>query len=97
MLINRLETEGPWVKFKKPLLSSMPIPDFASLSQSKLKILSNEYDRLKGLTLSPLQLIDNDPVRFEIDKAVIRAFGLSDVSIIREMLAREPMISLKRL
>jgi len=38
-----------------------------------------------------------DPVRARIDQAVSQALGLPDFSILREMLAREPVVCLKRL
>jgi hypothetical protein len=39
----------------------------------------------------------SDPVRAEIDKVVAEALGLPDFSVLRTLLAREPIISLRRL
>jgi type I restriction-modification system DNA methylase subunit len=97
MLSNRLETEGAWVKFKKPVLHSMPVLDIHKLTKRQLALLSSHYDRISKMTFQPFPMIDQDPVRVEIDKAITNCLRLPDISILREMLAREPIISLKQL
>ncbi len=41
--------------------------------------------------------MDNDPVRAKIDNAISEALGLPDLSVIRMLLAQEPVVCLKGL
>ncbi|MCX8036056.1 MAG: hypothetical protein N3D11_03160 [Candidatus Sumerlaeia bacterium] len=95
---HREETRGAWVKFKKPVLSAMPVLDIASLSQSQLRQLAAAYDRLcNHALLPPLPQMANDNVRAELDNALARALGLPDLAPLRTLLAREPVVSLQPL
>jgi len=40
MLTHREQTQGAWVKFKKPQLMNLPVPDFYALRASRMKIIS---------------------------------------------------------
>lgn len=97
LCVHREETQGAWVKFKKPVLSAMPVLNLASLSQSQLRQLATAYDRLSDRALLPLPLMTSDDVRAEIDMAIAKALRLPDFSILREMLAREPVVCLRSL
>ncbi len=94
---NRVDTEGAWVKFKKPLLSAMPVLDLRALSTAQLEILSSAYDRLCHETLQPFPQMGHDPVRAEIDNAIADALDLPDFSILRTLLAQEPVVCMKRI
>jgi len=91
---ERQETEGAWVKFKKPVLSQMMVLDVRKLKRRARKKLSDAYDRIALESLLPLPEIEADRVRAEIDAAIADALDLPDVGILRELLAREPIISL---
>jgi hypothetical protein len=97
LFAHRLETEGPWVEFKKPVLSSMPVLDLGSLSPKKRDVLASAFDRISKMPLQPYPNIEMDPVRKEIDKTIAHTFELPDLSVLRSLLSREPIISLQRL
>jgi hypothetical protein len=94
---TRLETQGAWIAWKKPMLARLPVLDIRTLSAKTLKALSAEFDSLSGSQLKPFPLMANDPVREGIDAAVSQALSLPDLSSLRTMLGREPFICLKRL
>ena len=71
--------------------------DVKSLTQEQLDALSDGYDRLCEESLLPLPEMGNDQVRAEIDAYVANTLGLPDVTFLRELLAREPVVSLRRL
>ncbi|MBW1947445.1 MAG: hypothetical protein JRI33_05840 [Deltaproteobacteria bacterium] len=97
LLSVRQETEGAWVQFKKPILLKLPVLDLASLSEDQLKILSEAFDEVAEIPLLTFPEMAADPVRARIDTAVAEALGLPDFSILRQLLAREPVVCLKRL
>ena len=97
LVANRQETEGAWMKFKKPVLSSLPVLNLGSLSDKQLSQLSAAYDKVCQEELRPFPEMDKDPVRARIDAAVSQALGLPDFSILRSLLAQEPVVCLKRL
>jgi hypothetical protein len=47
--------------------------------------------------LKPLPEMAEDEVRAEIDSAVAAALNLPDFSVLRTLLAREPVVCMKRL
>jgi len=97
LLGNREETRGAWMDFKKPVLASMPVLDVNSLSVAQLRALAQAYDYLCSQELLPFPHMDRDPVRRQIDQAISQALGLPDLSVLREMLAREPVVCLRPL
>lgn len=96
---HREDTEGAWVQFKKPTLESMPVLSVRKIGRSSVKGLAAAYDELATRNLGRLQEMDSDPIRAAIDKAIAHALRLPDLSSLRELLAREPVIclSLERL
>ena len=97
MLVYRQETRGAWIDFKKPLLMQMPTLDIIALTDSQFSAITEAYERLAHEPLLPFPEMAHDPVRAEIDNVLSNTLGLPDLSPIREMLAREPIISLQRL
>ncbi len=94
LLGHREETQGPWVKFKKPTLHSMPVLDVSGIGEKQLKMLAKAFDDLSGKNVAPLLEMDADPTRAAIDEAIAKALQLPDLSSLRRVLAREPVISL---
>ncbi len=92
LLGRRLETAGAWVKFKKPVLGSLPVLDVASLEATQRAALVQAFEELADSTLQPFSELEHDPTRAAIDQAVADALRLPDFSILRELLAREPGI-----
>lgn len=96
-IANRVDTEGAWVKFKKPNLAAMPVLDLRVVSAAQLETFSAAFDRLCRCTLQPFPQMRLDPVRAELDQVMAEAFGLPDFAIVRTLLAQEPVVCMKRL
>lgn len=97
LLACREETRGAWVDFKKPVLAKLPVLDFRLLKSSQLRELASAYDALSRETLQPFPMMDEDPVRAKIDEAICQVLDLPDLSVLRTLLAQEPIVCLKRL
>ncbi len=97
LLAHREETEGAWVDFKKPVLSMMPVLDINGLAPAQMGSLADAYDRLCEQPLLPFPRMAEDPTRRAIDEAIASALGLADFSILRELLAQEPVVCLRPL
>jgi hypothetical protein len=96
-LAYRQETRGAWVDFKKPVLAAMPVLAVGSLTETQLTSLASAYDRLAGESLSPLPEMAWDPIRAQVDDQIASALDLPDLSPLRTMLGREPIVCLNRL
>ncbi len=94
---NRVETEGPWVTFKKENLHALPVLDVRRLTKRQKTALVAAFDRMKGQLLLPLSQLASDPVRREIDEAICKVLGLPDVSEVRQSLGQEPVLTLRPL
>ena len=97
LLSNREETRGAWIDFKKPILAALPVLNVANLEPSKLKKLAAAYDKIAKKPLQPFPQMATDPVREEIDSAIANALHLPNYSILRKLLAQEPVVCLNRL
>jgi len=97
LLANREETEGAWIDFKKPVLADLPVLNVLALSGDQLLALTTCYDETARESLQPFPQMANDRVRAQIDAAVAKAFKLPDFSILRTLLAHEPVVCLNRL
>ncbi len=94
LLGHRVETRGAWVHFKKPVLMSMPVLDVRQITAKRKDRLSRAFDELARLPLEPFPSMVEDEARIRIDAAISQALGLPDLSVLREMLAREPIVCL---
>lgn len=81
------------MKFKKPALMAMPILDLEALNAKQLDTLASSFDILAEKKLLPFSCMAEDPARAAIDQAISSALGLPDVTPIREMLGREPVVT----
>jgi len=97
LLAHREETEGAWIDFKKPIWAKLPVLDIGQSSNDQLEELSGTYDRVSNKELKPFSEISTDKTRIEIDEAITRMLNLPDFSILRELLAKEPVVCLGRL
>ena len=81
--------------FSLDTLRSVPVPDFTALGDDGLELLSPWFDRLQREPLQPFPLMADDPVRAQVDDAVVRAVGLDAewVARIRRELSREPSVT----
>jgi hypothetical protein len=75
----------------------MPILNIEELKEIQLKKLAAAYDKIAKKPLQPFPQMATDPVREEIDSAIAEALHLPDFSILRKLLAQEPVVCLNRL
>lgn len=97
MFASRDETEGAWISNKKPSLKALPILDIGRLTETQLDQLSNTYDEICNSEIQSFPFMSDDSVRSKIDTAISTIFNLPDLSILRIMLAREPVVCMKRI
>ena len=85
--------------FSLDTLRSVPVPDVTELGEAERGMLSSWFDWLQHETLQPFPLMADDPVRAQIDDAVIQALALDAewVTTIRRHLSREPSVTNRRL
>ena len=95
LLGERDNRKPSYPSFSLDTLRSVPVPDFAALGTAEHDLLNGCFDRLQNETLQPFPKLDDDPVRTQIDDAVIQALGLNPegVATIRRELAREPSVA----
>jgi hypothetical protein len=65
--------------------------------RKQLDTLASGFDKLAGADLLPLPSMAVDPVHREIDNLLGKVLGLPDVTVLRELLSREPVVCLERL
>jgi galactitol-specific phosphotransferase system IIB component len=94
LFAHRVETEGPWGKYKKPTFLSMPVLDVKKLPRTTVQELATGFDRVCKAPLLPLPDMVGDASRASIDGIVSDALGLPDLSALRSLLSREPVVSL---
>jgi len=92
LMMRRQETSGAWIKFPKTWWEELPIPDLWALDPKRGAGLDAFWPIVAGKSLSPFPSLDHDPVRAEIDKAVATALDLPDLTGLRSLLAREPVM-----
>jgi hypothetical protein len=94
LLAFREETRGAWIQFKKPVLARMPVLNFTMVGTLIRKKLAEAYARFSKNMFLPLPNMDSDPARAAVDEAVASALHLPDLSILRTLLSREPIVCL---
>ena len=84
--------------FSLDTLRSLPVPDFSVLELAGRNSLNSWFDWLRYEKLSPFPRMHEDPVREQIDDAVINALDLDSewVASVRRELAREPSVMDRR-
>ena len=98
-LLGERDNRAPsYPSFSLDTLRSVPVPDFNTLGEAERDMLSNWFDWLQHETLQPFPLIADDPVRAQIDDAVIQALALDAewIATIRRELSREPSVTDRR-
>jgi hypothetical protein len=94
LLGHRGETRGAWCQLKKPIVEGMPVLDLDRLKAKQWRLLLKCFETVADTSLQPFPGMEDDPTRAAIDEAVSKALGLPDISPLRAMLAREPVITL---
>lgn len=84
--------------FSLDTLRSLPIPDLSALGEAELDLLTCWFDWLQGQPLQPFPNMHEDPVRHQIDDAVVKALDMDAdwIATIRRELAREPSVTDRR-
>lgn len=95
LFANRLETRGAWTKYKKPTWYGLPVPSFGVVREHAE--FSKSYSKLAKKELLPFSQIASDGSRKEIDDFFGMLIGVPDFKPLREMLAREPILTLTRI
>lgn len=93
LLLEREDTEGAWIAFKKPALEATSVIDLRALSDNQVTQLAEVFDEVAGRKLSRFPDCARDTVRQEIDSSIASILTVGDPQVIREMLAQEPFIS----
>ena len=98
LLGERDNRKPSYPSFSLDTLRSVPVPDFTALGEDALGLLTDSYDLLQRETLQPFPMMADDPVRAQIDAAVIQALDLDAewVAQIRRELSREPSVTDRR-
>lgn len=78
---------------KKPAWEEMPVLDVRALTTEQCERLARTYDDVSRKDLQALAKLDDDPVRQQIDDAISETLGLSELSYLRKLMAREPGLS----
>ena len=95
LLGGRDNRKPSYPSFSLDTLRSLPVPNFAALGGAERDLLSSWFDWLQNDVLQPFPQMRDDPVRKQIDDAVVKALGLDQewVATIRRELAREPSVT----
>lgn len=93
---RRAITQGAWMQMKKPAWQSMPVLDVRALDEAQLQALAETYEAIAEESLLPLAQTDSDPVRHRIDQALCEAMSLPDLTLVREVLVKEPSLTERR-
>jgi hypothetical protein len=94
MIASRVETEGSWIKLKKPNLSSMLVLNPDMIEPDLKKNLTKAFNDFSKVELQRLPDMMSDNARAVIDTSILDALGISgDIGILRKMLSLEPSIS----
>ena len=95
LLGDRDNRKPSYPSFSLDTLRSLLVPDFTALDESRLKMMRDCFNRLKGETLLTFPEMTLDPVRRDIDCTVTKALGLDDdwVESVRFGLSREPAVT----
>jgi hypothetical protein len=93
IVASRVDTEGAWMKFKKPIWKEVAVLDPFSLQPQQVKKLVRAYETLKNEHLMRLPEMNRDEVRGAIDTTLMDSLEIDDdLGKLRNLLAEEPLI-----
>jgi hypothetical protein len=80
VLLNRVETSGPWMQLHEYVLDDLVVLDSGTLAEDKIKMLLATFDEIKDVQFPSLseQLFTNFHARLAIDHAILRCFGFDN-------------------
>ena len=85
------------MQMKKPAWVNMPVLNVSSLSTETLTLLEEVYDNVAEKEMDAIANLDQDLTRKMIDDSISKVLKIPDLSTIRELLAREPGLSTRRI
>jgi len=103
LLSYSINNGGNWFNIKKNLLSKVPVLDINGISNKKKVKLIEFYNQIKYVPFNPIPLefelaSVGEGIRKQLDKLFIECLDLDiDLKFYYKMLAKEPMITLRRL
>ena len=97
ILTQRTSTEGGWVAVKKADLEELPVLDTRRLSPAQLKRLSEFFDDMAEEEFERLPSMVDCSARQTLDAGISQVLGLPNLSMLRSLLASEPVVSNRRL
>jgi hypothetical protein len=93
ILAERTSTRGGWVGMKKADLEELPVLDTRQLNTSQLQALVKLFDGLAETEFARLPGIAHSQARRSLDDGLSRILGISDLGMLRTLLASEPVVS----
>ena len=97
LLAGRNTTRGAWAQIKKVDLKEMPVLDVRAISQKQLRALADSFDELADEEFESLPAMSHCPARRRLDDGISEILGLPDLSVLRRLIASEPVVSNTRL
>jgi hypothetical protein len=93
LMAARVDTEGPWIQLKKPILSALQVLDAARLTERQRAQLVRLYNYVKDGELGRIPEIADDAVRAQIDAGLMHALGIdANLREVRDLVASEPLL-----
>ena len=93
LMAARVDTEGPWVKVKKPIVAALPVLDPTRLTPRQRDRLTRLYAEVRHRDLGRIAEIGADAVRAQIDAGLGEALGVgASLAPVRELVAQEPSL-----
>lgn len=94
---RRAITRSAWMQMKKPAWSATPVLDVRALTARQSSLLAMAYDQFAARELAPISQLDADAARRAMDAALCAALDLPPLDALRELLAREPGLTARRI
>jgi hypothetical protein len=91
MLSLKSVTQGGWIKFKKPAIENLSVPDFTKLPKESIERAVKGFSLLASEELMSLTMIAEDETRSKIDDIICGLFEIPSLDSLRELLAEEPV------
>jgi hypothetical protein len=93
LMAARVDTEGPWIQIKKPILAGLQVLDATRLTPQKRSRLARLYEQVKARELGRIPDIANDATRAQIDAGLMGIMGIdANLLDVRELVASEPLL-----
>jgi len=93
LVAARVDTRGPWIELKKPIVERLSVLNPTALPARQRQRLIRAYEELSERDLRQLPEIDQDDLRRQIDLAIAGALGIrDDLGTLRRMIAMEPLV-----